>query len=195
MAGEVVLQGQEGGVVILKAACERGKGFFHLRLCAAFKGGKPIHLHGAFGDGAGFVQAQGVHPGQGFDAVHILHQGFVPGKLDDADRKGQADEQHQAFGNHAHHGGAGADHRALEGVPQDEILLPEQQAANGQDGKADDFYNQVNGIHNFGIPLFHVFGVPGDFVGIVFRTHMLYLGGALAAYHKAAGKQGLPRLL
>ncbi len=52
-----------------------------------------VHFHNGFCDGAGFVHAQHVHPGQGFDAVHILHQHLFPGQLQRRNGHGHTGQQ------------------------------------------------------------------------------------------------------
>ena len=115
----------------------------------SIEGNKFVHLHGTFGNGAGLIEAQGVHTGQSLHAVQILHQRLVAGKLEYTDSKGKAGKQHQALRNHANHSGHRAAYRVGQNVAQHKILFPEEQGADGQNAEADDLDNKIDGIHDF----------------------------------------------
>ena len=96
-------QSVQRGAVLVKDAQQPGKGLFCF-LPGAFHAFHGFQFHGAGGQGAGFIQAQHVHPGQGFNTGKLLHQGVAPAQLDHTDGHGHTGQQDQAFRNHADHG-------------------------------------------------------------------------------------------
>ncbi|CAB5016332.1 unannotated protein [freshwater metagenome] len=55
-----------------------------------------------FGDGAGLVGAQHIDAREHLDGRQFLHEAALAGKAHDTHGKGNAGEQHQTFGHHAH---------------------------------------------------------------------------------------------
>ena len=65
----------------------------------------------AVGDGTGLIKVQAVHTGKRLHGLEFLHQRVPSCQSDCGKREIQRGEQHQAFGNHAHHTGHGGDDR------------------------------------------------------------------------------------
>ena len=87
--------------------------------------------HFRLGDGARFVHAQHVHPGQGFGALQVLDQGIFGGQTENAGGQGQADHQVKALGDHADDCGGGGLNAFLHRQPQQRGLPVKEQTANG----------------------------------------------------------------
>ena len=64
----------------------------------------------AAGERSGLVEADDVDPGQGLDGRQLLDQRSTTAEPDDADREGDAGQQHQSFGDHGHDAGDRARH-------------------------------------------------------------------------------------
>ena len=90
-----------------------------------------FHLHAGCRNGAGLVHAQHIHPGQGFDAVHILYQHLLPGQLQGGYCHGHAGQQVQSLGNHADERRYRALHAVLQTQLQHFKLLIKQNQTNG----------------------------------------------------------------
>ena len=147
-----------------------------------FHGNQLLHGHAPGGDGAGLVQAEGIHPGQGFYAVQLLHQRALAAQLYHACGHGQTHQQHQSLGNHANHRRHGGGHRVRQQRPLQEELLGEQHQTQGHQQYAHQTDQLVKVGHQGGLgPLDGPgrAGQPGS-VAVVAHAHQLRSDPSLA---------------
>ena len=90
-----------------------------------------VGLHGAFGDRAGLVHTESVHPGQRLNAVHIAGQHLAAGQAHHAHGQGYTGQQVQPLGDHADERRDRRVHGVLHRQFQHPMLLPDQHRADG----------------------------------------------------------------
>ena len=151
-----------------------------------------LHLHHRLGDGTGFVHTQNIHPGQCFDAVHILHQHLSPGQHQSRCRHGHTGQQIQALGDHAHQ----RCHRSLHAVPEGQLqhlkFLEKQQKAHRYQRDANYPDQPVQRTHHAGFCRMGIsLGLRGQPGRIGIHAHLGQPHPAGAGHHKAAGTQGI----
>ena len=177
------------GIVILFFTCVQGRQNV-LQFChGGFTQRDQIHhLHVRFRDGAGFVHAEHIHPSQGFNAVHVLHQHIVPAELQSGGGHGNGSQQVQSLGDHTYQRRDGTLHTAPETLLQHHIFLVKQHQSHRHQQTAHHEDQLVQGAHHFGLT--HL-GVGSCFGGELFResigTHGGELYPAMAGDHKTAG--------
>ncbi len=106
-------------------------------------------LHGARGDGAGFVEAQDVHSGQGLDAVELLDKHLALGQAEGGYGQHSRGEQDEALGNHAHHRRHGGQDGDAVGLAGEEGASEEDEAHRHQHVGAQ-LHNEAKGGHDLG---------------------------------------------
>ena len=188
--GEHFRHGSAGVVFRLLTGIDGGQDLLQMLRIVVGQRNYIVHFHFGFGDSAGFIHAQHIHPGQGLDTVHILDQNLVLGQLQSRSGHGNAGQQVQALGDHAYQRGdhaLGAFPEALTPYPES---LVKQRCANGDQGNAHHPNQPIQRAHHFG------FGCMG--VGLRFRgqagrkgiaTYPGQLGSGRAGNDKAAGFQ------
>ena len=115
------------------------------------QGDEILHFHIRFRNGAGFVHAQHIHPGQGFDAVHILHQHLILAQFQSRGRQGDGGQQVQPLRDHAHQRRHGALHAVPEAQLQHEKFLMKQDQSHGHQQDAHHQDQPVQRAHHFGL--------------------------------------------
>ena len=186
--GEELAHGLCGGVVRFHLAIHGGEDILQLFRQKIPQGDQVFHHHIRLCDGAGFIHAQHIHPGQGFDAVHILHQYLSPAELLGGYRQGNAGEQIQSFGNHADEGGDGSFRTGLEPQLQNPVLLVEKDAAHGNQGNAQEENQAIQRADHFRfLPSWVLFGLLGQGGCAAVCTYGGELHPPPSGEHKAAG--------
>ena len=185
--------GPGGGVVRLLSAVHSAEHRFQIFRLMAGQGNQVFHFHFRLGDGAGFVHAQHIHPGQGLDAVHILHQNLFPAQLQRRGRHGNGGQQVQPLGNHPHQGRHSAFHTIPEVQLQHGKFLVKQHQSHRNQGNAQHQNQLVQRTHHFGFAGFGIFlGLPGELAGKSLRPHRRQLHPAPSRHYNAAGAQNVP---
>ena len=187
-------QGAEGRPAHVGRAEEARCGLPHLRL-VRLQGNHGLQLHLAGGQGAGLVQAEDVRPGEGLDAVQLLHEGVAAAQAHHAHGQGNARQEHQPLGNHADHGGGRLGHGGVEAVAAHAVLLPEQQQTDRHDDHAEDADQPGHLLHQLGLGAADDLGRAGETAQVALLAHALQLRGERAGGHKAAGHQPVAGLL
>ncbi len=112
----------------------------------------------AVGDGAGLVKIQTIDARERLDGFQLLHQRVLARKPHGRHRKVQRGQQHQPFGNHAHHAGHGRNRRlppfaggerrlpSAEGLH----LRPDKQHAQWHDDEGHELQNRVDALVQVG---------------------------------------------
>ena len=97
----------------------------------ALHGNDAADLHLIFRDCSGFVHAQHIHSGKGFDTLHIVNQYLLGCQADHADHQRNACQQIQSLWDHSNHGSYHGKNAALEGCAGEHILLHKQENTYG----------------------------------------------------------------
>ncbi|CKS69696.1 Uncharacterised protein [Mycobacterium tuberculosis] len=134
--------------------------------------------HATFGQCAGLVGADHVHPRQPLDGGQLLHQALTLAEPDHPDGEGDRGHQHQAFGNHRHQRA----HHPQHGFPPSHVC-GEQLGVDGQQAGrhqqvSDELQNPVDAVAQFGFHQGELAGLGGQFGCICFAAD---LGGAVGA--------------
>ena len=153
---------------------------------------QPFQGHVPLGKGAGLVQAQGVHPGQGFNAVKFLHQRPLASQAYHAHRQRHAGQKNQPLGNHANHGGYGGRHRLRKRHMGQIELFEEQQRSQRAQQHAHQAHQAVQVRHQHGFGRLDGLGFADEPPGIAFRAYPDQAVEQLAFHQVAAGKQLVP---
>ena len=152
------------------------------------KGDHLLHFHFRLGDGAGFVHAKHIHPGQGLDAVHIPHQHLLAAELQGRCRQRYAGQQVQTLGDHTHQSGNGAVGAGGQFQMLHIVLLIKQRNAHRDQG---DAHHPDQGVHGTGHAAFLGLGVGfclgSQLGGKGFRAHMGQPHPGRAGNHERAG--------
>ena len=185
--------GPGGGIVRLLTAIHGTEHRFQILRLMARQGHEIFYFHVRLGNGAGFVHAQHIHPGQGLNAVHILHQHLLPAQLQRRGRHGNGGQQVQPLGNHPHQGRHSAFHTIPEVQLQHGKFLVKQHQSHRNQGNAQHQNQLVQRTHHFGFAGFGIFlGLPGELAGKSLRPHRRQLHPAPSRHYNAAGAQNVP---
>lgn len=144
----------------------------------------------AVGDGAGFVEAEDVNAGEGFDTGEGLDKGFFAGELQGAYGQSDASEEDEAFRDHADHGGGAAEDGGLE-VTGCAELAEEEEGTEWDDDEGEDFYDGVQGVHEWGGGFFHLFGLGGKAAGVAGGANGGDADMGLTGGDEATGQDGV----
>ena len=155
-----------------------------------------VERDAAVGDGAGLVQVQTVHAGERLHRFEFLHQRVLARQADCGEREVQRGEQHQAFGDHAHHARhgrddglapfAGGDGHAPSADGVD--LRPDEQRAQGHDQEGHEFQDGVDALVQVGDGFLVDLGLGGQ------RGRVAVLAHGVDANERHAGHRGGPRV-
>ena len=121
--------------------------------------------HVAGGEGAGFVEGDGVDAGEGFDGVEILDEDFFTAEADGGESEDARSEEDETLGDHVDESSDGAGD-GDGGVGFGAESGPEEEGADGDEGEADVFNDVVHEFEEFAIGGFDGVGVllePGEF--------------------------------
>ena len=167
---KAVGQGASGVVVGLLPCIEGVQDLVQRRIFCQRQ--RVIRLHGALGDRAGLVHAEGIHPGKRFNAVHIPRQHPAFGKAHHAHGQRHTRQQVKPLGDHA-------DERCHRGIDsllhrqrQHPVLLPDQHRADRDKRYADKFDQPVKAAHHL---------APGDTVAVGLSLSCQLAGVAVRA--------------
>ena len=155
------------------------------------------------GQGAGLVQAQGVHPGQDLHGGQLLDQDVLVGQGQAGCGEVDAGQEHQALGDHADHPGHGQD----DGVPPAAVrpggrpapghahLGPQQQQGHGDDHPADPGQDPVGARLELGGDHAVAAGLGRQAVGVGVGAHRVHGDQGGAGGHRGARHDPVARLL
>ena len=153
-------------------------------------GNEILDLHMIFRDRSGLINAQHRDSGQRLHALHVMDQHFLRCQTHSGYRQRQAGRQIQPFRDHADHGSDHAGNAVAECGADHEILLIEQQTADGNDDHADDLDQTVQRADHLRLLLHGLFGgLERQFGNIGILSDRGQLRKAGAGYDKAAGEQ------
>ena len=193
---EVFFNGGHGDVVfchgcgkVADEGPERFHGFFIIFFCLDHI----LHLHGILRDGAGFIHAQHIHPGQCLDAFHIVEQDFLLGQPDCAYRKGHTGEQVEPLRDHADHRSDHGCNALPEIVMLEEKCLAEQDDPDRDDRDAHAFDQFVKRTDHLRLlPGLHFFRLERQFRDIGVCSYPVQSCMALAGHDEASGHEPVP---
>ena len=190
--GEQFSDGPGRGIIRLPSPVQSPQRRFQVLRLTTGQGDQIFHLHFRLGDGAGFVHAQHIHPGQSFHAAHVLHQHLAPAEFQGGSRHGDGGQQIQPLGNHPHQRRHGSLHAALEPQVQHEKLLVKQDQSHRHQGDAHHQNQLIQGAHHLRLPGFGIaLGLPGQPGSEGILPHRRQPYSAPACQHHAAGADGV----
>ena len=150
-----------------------------------------VHDHFVFRHRAGLVHAEGVHPGQRFNAVHVAGQHLAAGQPHHAHGQRNARQQVQSLRDHTDeccHRGVDS---LLHGQLQHPMLLPDQHRADWDQRHTDEFYQPVQAAHHLAArdPVTVGLRLSGQAAGVALGPDTGQPRHAAARHQKAAGFQ------
>ena len=110
-------------------------------------------LHLIFRDSSGFVHAQHINSGKGFDALHIVNQYLLGCQTDHADHQRNACQQIQPLRDHSNYGSYHGENTALEGCAGEHILLHKQENTNRDNQNTHNAHHSVQHPEHLGVLL------------------------------------------
>ena len=108
-----------------------------------------MYSHFAGGEGAGFIETDGVDAGESFYRVEILDQDFLTRETDGGEGEDGAGEENEALRDHTDEAGDGASDSDFGGGVRDIKSGPEKKGANGDEGEADVFDDVIDEFKEF----------------------------------------------
>ena len=154
-----------------------------------------FHLQFPCCNGAGFIQAQNIHSGQGFDGFHFLHKGIFLCQTPHTQYKRNAGEQHQTLRYHTDNPGNGIHNGVRKTVAGTLPLNKKQQYSHWNQHITHIFDDATDGILHlrcgtaFGLCFFHKLS------SIIILPDMYNLCHGTACHHIAAGINKIPFFL
>ena len=107
--------------------------------------------HFAGGEGAGFVEADGVNAGEGLDGIEILDEDFLLAETDGGKGKDGGGEENESLWDHVDEGGDSAGDSRLGGGAIDAETRPQEEGADGDKGETDVFDDVIHEGEEFGV--------------------------------------------
>ena len=153
-----------------------------------------FHAHGSFCNGTCLVQTKRIHSCQCLNAVKLLHQCFPVCENQFPQCQSHTGKKHKTFRNHSQDTGHHTYNRVTEAVSHHIILLIKQQRAQRNNDNTDHLQNCIQGISQFRIMPFKLFGLTGDLGCIIVLSYMDNLTAGFSRCYKASGKQLIPRI-
>ncbi len=167
-----------------------GEGPDGVLLADARRGSDVRDLHLAGGDGARLIEAEGVHAGEGLDAVGLLDENTLGSEAGGRDGEDRGSEQHEALRNHAEDGRRRGEHRLAHRRPLHEHRAREEGEAQGHEQGRAESDNGAKGREDLGLDLFDILGLGVYLRRIAVATHLGHARHEAAALHEAAGVEG-----
>ena len=120
----------------------------------------------AVGEGAGLVEAHDVDPGQALDRGQLLDEHLAAGQAQRGDEEGDAGEQHEPLGDHAHQRGHGADDGVGGALVAPGQLADQEDRSDDHERPADVAQQGVDALHQLGAGLREPLGLRRQPVGV-----------------------------